>query len=60
VRVYQFRHTGPAHDPEEIVADAVRDGAAFSGNGMCQEAPLYIRVLAASMDANAPLPGGEM
>jgi disulfide bond formation protein DsbB len=41
VRVYQFRHTGPAHDPEEIVADAARDGAAFPATA-CAKRHLYI------------------
>jgi len=25
VRVYQFRHTGPALDPEKLVPDAIRE-----------------------------------
>ena len=45
VRVYQFRHTGLVHDPEKRVPGRSR----FSDNIMRQEAPLYIRALAASM-----------
>jgi hypothetical protein len=40
VRVYQFRHTGPTHDPEKHVPGRSR----FSDTIMRQEALLYIYI----------------